>query len=91
MGGYGRGGKEETKNFPEGNVEENEIFRSLHLNKMETKMVAERLVISGPLDYRTVERSRSASDRLTRRFHFMASFIKLQPRVSPASNKRDSL
>lgn len=31
------GGKEETKNFPKGNVEENEIFRSLHLNKMETK------------------------------------------------------
>lgn len=29
------GGEEETKNFPEGNVEENEIFRSLHLNKME--------------------------------------------------------
>lgn len=35
------GGEEETKNFPEGNVEENEIFRSLHLNKMETKEGAE--------------------------------------------------
>jgi hypothetical protein len=31
------GERKETKNFPEGNVEENEIFRSLHLNKMETR------------------------------------------------------
>jgi hypothetical protein len=30
-------GERETKNFPEGDVEENEIFRSLHLNKVERK------------------------------------------------------
>lgn len=48
-------------------------------------------MLPGPRDYRRVEGSRSATDRVTRQFYFIASFALLQDCTGLASIKETAL